>query len=159
MTPLFSTRSWYSAWVRAGSPPSSAMICLTGCPLMPPRALTALTQICAPSENVLIGAPAGPELVPMLPMTIGLPLPGAAGAAGVGAPGVGAPGAGAAAPPAEPPPAEPPWDFPAAVVAFGAAAEPVWWPADEVPPEAGAGVEPAADEPDRDAGAADPAVV
>src|SRR5207237_10294787 len=105
------------SWCRAGSPPSSATICLTGWPLMPPLALIHLAQICTPSAKVLMGAPAGPEFVPTLPMMIGLPLAGAAGAAGVGTPGFGAA-------PEPPPPDGPASGLPPAADGLAALVEP-----------------------------------
>src|SRR5438067_2216198 len=92
MTCWRSMASWSWARCRAGSPESSKTMSLTGCPLRPPLALTALAHSWAPSVTGLSVDAAGPDWVPTVASTTAEP-PGAGGA-GAG-PGVaGAPGAG-----------------------------------------------------------------
>src|SRR5258705_6911790 len=100
-----------AARCRAGSPPSSAKMAVTGWPLIPPWALAHLTQTRTASRMGSKGAPSTPEATPTLPILTaagGAPLGAGAGPPGPGAgtPGVAAPpAAGLPAPDAEPEPA------------------------------------------------------
>src|SRR5258705_12221917 len=133
-----STIFWIAARCRAGSPPSSAKMAVTGWPLIPPWALAHLTQTRTASRMGSKGAPSTPEATPTLPILTaagGAPLGAGAGppGAGAGTPGVAAPpAAGLPAPDAEPEPAV--FDSVGALVA-PAAEEPAPEPEPEPDPD------------------------
>src|SRR3989440_11079776 len=99
MTPSCSTMCRTTAWVLAGSPPSSAKTRRTGWPFSPPRLFSEAAQARTPAAADRVTAPRIPVWASNDPKTISEPRPGAApgpaGGDGIDCPAV-EPGAGPA---------------------------------------------------------------
>src|SRR5207253_1802729 len=106
------------AWVRAGSPASSARMTRTGCPARPPLALTYDAQARMAGGTVPVTAPRIPEAAPNDPSRISDFGPPAA------TPGTGPPAGDGPAGPALPAAAPGAWPAPAGVAASPAAGAP-----------------------------------